>query len=53
VGAAADPRLLSPLHGSWRGMRADFLGMDVKVDIDVEDEAATQPDARLRVAGAG
>jgi len=53
VGAAADPRLLSPLHGSWRGMRSDFLGMDVEVDIDLEDEAATQPAARLRVAGAG
>jgi len=53
VAAAADPRLTLPLHGAWRGMRSDFLGMDVDVDIGVEAQAATQPATRLRVAGAG
>jgi transglutaminase-like putative cysteine protease len=53
VAAAADPRLTLPLHGAWRGMRSDFLGMDVEVDIGVEAEAATQPATLLRVAGAG
>jgi hypothetical protein len=45
--------MASPLHGAWRGMRSDFLGMDVEIDIAVEDAQATQPAARLRVAGAG
>jgi hypothetical protein len=42
-----------PLHGAWRGMRSDFLGMDVEIDIGVEDAAATQPEPRLRVAATG
>ncbi len=53
VASAADPRLTLPLHGAWRGMRSDFLGMDVEVDIGVEAEPATQPATFLRVAGAG
>jgi transglutaminase-like putative cysteine protease len=53
IAAAADPRLTLPLHGAWRGMRSDFLGMDVEVDIGVEEEALTQPAPLLRVAGAG
>jgi transglutaminase-like putative cysteine protease len=51
VAAAPDPKLTLPLYGAWRGLRADFLGMDVEVDIEVRQ--AEQPDARLRVAGTG
>jgi transglutaminase-like putative cysteine protease len=53
VAAAPDPRLTLPLHGAWRGMRADFLGMEVEVAIDVRREAVEQPPALLRVAGTG
>jgi transglutaminase-like putative cysteine protease len=51
VAAAPDPKLTLPLHGAWRGMRADFLGMDVEVDIDVRHEAAAP--ARRSVATTG
>ena len=53
VVSAVDPRLAVPLHGAWRGMRSDFLGMDVEVDISADEAAAEQPRPRLRVAGAG
>jgi transglutaminase-like putative cysteine protease len=53
VAAAPDPKLTLPLHGAWRGMRADFLGMEVEVDIDVQAAAAAQPPPRLRVAATG
>ena len=53
VAAAPDPRLTLPLHGAWRGLRADFLDMTVEVDIEVRPEAAEQPAALLRVAGTG
>lgn len=53
IAAAADPRLTLPLHGAWRGMRWDFLGMEVDVDIEVDAEALTQPATLLRVAAAG
>jgi transglutaminase-like putative cysteine protease len=53
IAAATDPRLTLPLHGAWRGMRADFLGMEVEVDIEVQAQAAEQLPALLRVAGTG
>jgi transglutaminase-like putative cysteine protease len=53
VASAVDPRLVVPLHGAWRGMRSAFLGMDVEVDIRVDEAAAEQPPSRLRVTGAG
>jgi transglutaminase-like putative cysteine protease len=53
VASSADPRLALPLHGAWRGMRADFLGMDVEVDISVETTLAAQPPLPLRVARTG
>ena len=53
VATATDARMAAPLHGAWRGMRSDFLGMDVEIDIATDDAAAKQPAARLRVAGAG
>ena len=53
VASTADPRLALPLHGAWRGMRADFLGMDVEVDISIETAGAAQPPLPLRVARTG
>jgi transglutaminase-like putative cysteine protease len=53
VAAAADPGLTLPLHGSWRGLRSDCLGMDVTVSISAADADARQPPAALRVAETG
>jgi transglutaminase-like putative cysteine protease len=50
VAAVADPRHALPLHGSWAGLAADFLGMDVEVEITVEPAAARQLQPPLRVA---
>ena len=50
VACVADPRLAIPLHGAWAGRRADFLGMDVEVDLHVEGNAVAQPRAGWRVA---
>ena len=52
VASVADPRHAIPLHGAWDGLKSDFLGMDVEVDIGVEAEAM-QPDLPLRVAQTG
>lgn len=48
VAEVIDPRAALPLHGSWRGQKGDFLGMDVTVDVSVA--TSTQPAAILRVA---
>jgi transglutaminase-like putative cysteine protease len=53
VAQVADPRQALPLHGTWSGAAEDFLGMDVEVDIRVEEAAIMQPAAPLRVAKAG
>jgi transglutaminase-like putative cysteine protease len=53
VASATDPRLALPLHGAWRGMRSDFLGMAVEVDISVVAAGAAQPPLPLRVARTG
>jgi transglutaminase-like putative cysteine protease len=53
VATATDARMASPLHGAWRGMSSDFLGMDVEIDIAAEAAQVTQPAARLRVAATG
>jgi transglutaminase-like putative cysteine protease len=53
VAVVADPRLALPLHGSWDGEAGDYLGMDVEVDLSVEDAQAAQPPFPLRVAQAG
>jgi transglutaminase-like putative cysteine protease len=33
VAIACDPHQAVPLHGTWSGLRGDFLGMDVSVDV--------------------
>jgi len=50
VATARDPRQATPLHGSYIGLATDYLGMEVSVDVQAEDEAAVQP-ARLRSVG--
>ena len=50
VAIARDPRQAVPLHGTWSGLPADYLGMDVEVEVSVEAEAATQPAPLRRVA---
>jgi transglutaminase-like putative cysteine protease len=53
VAVAPEARMAMPLHGAYRGLRSDFLGLDVEVEIAAEDDVATQPPPLLRVAGAG
>lgn len=48
VAEVIDPRAALPLHGSWSGLKSDFLGMDVEVDVALTP--MTQPAALLRVA---
>ncbi len=50
VAIARDPRQALPLHGTYAGLRSDYLGMDVEVDVSVEAEAGAQPAPLLRVA---
>jgi transglutaminase-like putative cysteine protease len=50
VAIARDPRQAVPLHGTWSGLPADYLGMDVEVEVSVEADAATQPAPLRRVA---
>ncbi|WP_411289032.1 transglutaminase family protein [Phenylobacterium sp.] len=49
VAITRDPRQATPLHGTWSGLPNDYLGMDVEVDIAVEEVVLTQPVAQLRV----
>jgi transglutaminase-like putative cysteine protease len=50
VAIARDPRQAVPLHGTWAGLPADYLGMDVEVEVAVEACADTQPAPLRRVA---
>jgi transglutaminase-like putative cysteine protease len=50
VAIARDPRQAVPLHGTWSGLASDYLGMDVTVDVSIEDAATSQPASALRVA---
>lgn len=53
VAVAREARQALPLHGTWAGFATDFIAMDVSVEIDLEEEAAMQPAAKLRVGSAG
>ena len=50
VATARDPRQALPLHGTWAGLPADYLGMDVEVEVSVEACAGAQPAPLRRVA---
>ena len=50
VAIARDPRQAVPLHGTWAGLPADDLGMDVEVEVSVEGCADAQPAPLKRVA---
>jgi transglutaminase-like putative cysteine protease len=47
VAIARDPAQALPLSGTWQGNPADYLGMDVKVDV----RAAQPPQRSRRVVG--
>lgn len=51
VAVASDPGLTMPLHGSWAGLRSDYLGMEVEVDVGVE-AAPAQDEAAVRLRAA-
>jgi transglutaminase-like putative cysteine protease len=53
VAIARDPRQATPLHGSWMGDAADFIDMEVEVDVRAEDETAMQPSSPTLVDQAG
>ena len=42
VAIARDPRQAVPLWGTWSGLPGDYLGMDVEVDVQAEDEGLAQ-----------
>ena len=48
VAEVIDPRAALPLYGSWSGLKTDFVGMDVEVDVRVA--SVMQPAAFPRVA---
>jgi len=50
VAVARDPRQATPLHGTYSGQSSDYLGMEVSVDVQAEEETVAQP-ARLRAVG--
>jgi len=50
VAVARDPRQATPLHGTYAGLSTDYLGMEVSVDVQAEDETAGRP-ARLQAVG--
>jgi transglutaminase-like putative cysteine protease len=50
VAIARDPRQAVPLHGTWAGLPSDDLGMEVEVEVSVEDCADAQPAPLRRVA---
>jgi transglutaminase-like putative cysteine protease len=43
VAVARDPRQALPLHGTWSGLKGDYLGMDVEVDVRTECQRHAQP----------
>jgi transglutaminase-like putative cysteine protease len=53
VAVARDPRQALPLHGTWSGLAADFLGMDVEVDVQAQPEETQRPLTALRLAAGG
>jgi transglutaminase-like putative cysteine protease len=53
VAVSASPRTVLPLHGTWSGLTSDYLGMDVEVEVTVDEDAARQPPAHSGVAATG
>jgi transglutaminase-like putative cysteine protease len=51
VAVARDPRQAVPLHGTWSGLPADYLGMDVEVDVRAEAETAVRHSPRRAAGG--
>jgi transglutaminase-like putative cysteine protease len=53
VAVARDPGQATPLHGTWTGSPADYLGMDVSVEVSTENEVLAQLPAPRAVGSAG
>lgn len=53
VAIARDPRQATPLHGTWTGVPADYLGMEVEVDVRTESDLMVQPPSHRVVGMAG
>ena len=51
VAVVRDPQQATPLHGAWFGQPADFLAMDVEVEVD--EYAGALPDNRARLTAFG
>jgi hypothetical protein len=48
-----DPRQATPLHGTWIGLRSDYLGMTVEVDVATEPPEAELANEKLLPRNAG
>ena len=51
VAVARDPRQAMPLHGAWMGFPADYLGMDVEVDVSELKDDSVLSKPTLAAAG--
>ncbi len=52
VAVTRDPRQAVPLHGTWDGFAADFLGMDVEVDVTCAEMLIARETSKRRRASA-
>jgi transglutaminase-like putative cysteine protease len=53
VAVVRDPRQATPLHGTWIGLRSDYLGMTVEVDVATEPPEAELANEKLLPRNAG
>lgn len=50
---AVEPRMATPLHGTWRGLRSDSLGMEVEIGVSSRSPEVLQPAVNSGVARTG
>jgi transglutaminase-like putative cysteine protease len=53
VAIARDPKQALPLWGSWSGEAADYMGMDVEVEVTAEADGLEQPTPQRAIGVAG
>ncbi len=53
VAVVRDPRQAMPLHGTWIGLRSDFIGMSVEVDVTAEESESERAKEKFRRDDAG
>lgn len=51
VGVARDPRQAIPLYGTYAGKRDDWIGMDVQVNVTIDEAAALSSEAPAAAQG--